>query len=257
MRPSRTSEAFDRYAKMTDGPLTVLAVLMIPLLIAPLLFQMPKRFEGIATGIDWFIWAIFAVDYFVRLYLSPAKARFVRTHIPDLVIVVVPFLRPLRLLRSARVLRLLRLTRIAALVGRSLRDVRRILTTRGVNYVLLITVAVVFLSAAAVVEFEKAEGQGNIRTFADGLWWAATTVTTVGYGDRFPVSAAGRGVAVLLMIMGITLFGVLTAAIAAFFVEEVEGDGEADQEPVLRQSLGEIMDRLDRIEARLGTRGQG
>jgi voltage-gated potassium channel len=209
-------EALARYSRWTDGPLMVLAVLMIPVLLGPLLIRIPESWEGIFGAADWFIWGIFAVDYFVRLYLSPARWRYVRTHVPDLVIVVIPFLRPLRILRSARVLRLLRLGRVAAFLARAFRDVGRILSTRGVNYVLLVVVALVFLSAAMMVEFERGMEEANIRTFADGLWWAATTITTVGYGDRFPTSMAGRGIAVVLMIAGIALFRVLTAAIAAF-----------------------------------------
>lgn len=252
MKDAKTSEALDRYARWTDGPLMVLAVLMIPLLLGPVLFRLAEGVEATFTIADWFIWAIFAADYVVRLYLAPAKWRFVRSHVPDLIVVVVPFLRPLRVLRSARVLRLLRLARLAAFLARGLRDARRVLTTRGVNYVLLIVVALVFLSAALVVEVEKGVAGANIKTFTDGLWWAATTVTTVGYGDRFPMSPAGRGIAVVLMVAGIALFGVLTAAIAAFFVE-----GAAKEEPGQQAGsnfqLEQIIVRLDRIEARLNS----
>jgi voltage-gated potassium channel len=229
----------------------VLALLMIPVLLGPVLFRIPEDLDGLLGAADWFIWGIFAVDYFVRLYLSPLRWRFIRTHVLDLIIVVIPFLRPLRILRSARVLRLLRLGRVAAFLTRGFRDVARILSTRGVNYVLLVVVALVFVAGALVVELERGAEGVNIETFADGLWWAATTITTVGYGDRFPASTAGRGIAVVLMIAGIALFGVLTAAIAAFFVEE---DAKSDSDEV--SEFDQIMVRLDRIEARLeATRG--
>jgi voltage-gated potassium channel len=74
------------------------------------------------------------------------------------------------------------------------------------------------------------------------LWWAVTTITTVGYGDRFPMSSAGRAVAVVLMIAGIAMFGVITATIAAYFVEQ-----KAEEDVASRRD--QIMERLDRIEA--------
>jgi voltage-gated potassium channel len=139
---------------------------------------------------------------------------------PDLIVVVVPVLRPLRLLRSVRALRLLRLTRLAAFASTGLREIRQVLRMRGLNYVLLVVLALTFVAAGLVLELERASTDANIRSFGDALWWAFTTVTTVGYGDRFPTTVAGRGIAVLLMIAGISAFGVLTAAVAAFFVEQ-------------------------------------
>src|SRR4029453_7322878 len=77
----------------------------------------------------------------------------------------------------------------------------------------------------------------------DALWWAVTTITTVGCGDRFPMSSAGRAVAVVLMIAGIAMFGVITATIAAYFVEQ-----KAEEDVAGR--LDQIMERLGRSEAR-------
>lgn len=242
-------DALARYARWTDGPLMVLALLMIPILFGPDLIPTSKSLNAALEAADWFIWAIFAGDYFVRLFLSPSRWRYVRSHLFDLVIVVVPFLRPFRLLRSARILRVLRLGRLAAFLARAFRDIATILGTRGVHYLLLVVVAIVFVGGALVVELEKGLETANIRTFSDGLWWAVTTITTVGYGDRFPVGAAGRGVAVVLMLAGIALFGVLTAAIAAFFVED---DARLNPDPT--SEFRQIMERLDRIEARLDGR---
>ena len=79
-------------------------------------------------------------------------------------------------------------------------------------------------SAAAAYALEDGAG-GTIDSLGDALWWAITTVTTVGYGDMFPVTPAGRGIAAFLMLSGIALFGVLTANIAAFFVEQDQEEG--------------------------------
>jgi voltage-gated potassium channel len=79
-------------------------------------------------------------------------------------------------------------------------------------------------AAGLMAEFERASATANIHGFGDALWWAFTTVTTVGYGDRFPTTAAGRGLGVMLMVAGISAFGVLTAAVAAYFVYDKDDD---------------------------------
>jgi voltage-gated potassium channel len=73
-----------------------------------------------------------------------------------------------------------------------------------------------------VEAFERGDPEANITSIPDALWWAATTVTTVRYDDRFPSTAGGRGVAVVLMITGIALFGFLAGSLASFFVERRE-----------------------------------
>lgn len=139
------SATFDRYTRVTDGPLTILALLMIPLLLGPFLFEVPSNLRGIFDVGDWVIWAVFAVDYAIRLYLAPRRWRFVSRNIPDLIIVLIPFLRPLRVIRSARLLRLLRLARLAAFASRGLTHLGAILRTRGLGYVLLIVLGLTFV----------------------------------------------------------------------------------------------------------------
>jgi voltage-gated potassium channel len=111
--------------------------------------------------------------------------------------------------------------------------------------VLLIALALNLIAAALVLSFERDTPASNIHSYPDALWWAVTTITTVGYGDRFPISPAGRGVAVVLMVSGIALFGVITASIAAYFVEQ-----KTEQDDVASR-LDRILERLDTIESRL------
>jgi voltage-gated potassium channel len=220
---------------------------MVPLILLPLLVRLPPTAEAALLALDWFIWAAFALDYAVRLALTPHRWQFIRRQWPDLVIVVVPFLRPLRIARSARALRALRLARLVALLTRINREARRLVVRHRLHYAVLIT-GVVVLAAAGTVFLVEERGGGTIDSFGDALWWAATTVTTVGYGDTFPVTPAGRGIAVALMIAGIAFFSLLTANIAAFFVERTPGDNAESTK------LDEILQRLDAIEAQLRER---
>jgi hypothetical protein len=85
------------------------------------------------------------------------------------------------------------------------------------------------IGAGVLIYTVERQGDGPIQTLPDALWWAASTITTVGYGDVYPRTAAGRGIAVVLMLVGISLFGVLTARVAAFFVQDEQRDAEADK----------------------------
>jgi voltage-gated potassium channel len=224
--------------------LTVLALVMIPLIVLPLAMDLSLGTESAVLVIDYLIWAVFAAEYANKLYLAPNRRQFVVRHIPDLIIVLVPMLRPLRVLRSVRLLRLVRLALLTGLAAKGLREARNILRRRGLNWVLLIVLVLNLLAAATVLEFERGDPDANIDSYPEALWWAVTTITTVGYGDRFPMSSAGRGVAVVLMIAGIAMFGVITASIAAYFVEQ-----KAEED--LAGRLDQIMERLDGIETRL------
>jgi voltage-gated potassium channel len=225
----------------------VLSLTIIPLLVAPIAFDLSPGAETTIFALDWILWAAFALEYGIRLYLAPAKMPFIRSNVIDLLVVLVPFLRPLRVARSARALRLLRLSRVGIVGLRAIGAVRDVLTRHKLGHAALIAVVVVFASAGLVLELERSVPEPSITTYPSALWWAVSTVTTVGYGDVYPQSAPGRGVAVVLMLVGVGLFGLLAASLASFFVER---DQERN-EPATAHDVREVLKRLDRIERRL------
>jgi voltage-gated potassium channel len=168
-------EAFERFSRAVDGPLTVLALVMIPLIVLPLVVDLSPGTESAFLAIDYLIWAVFAAEYAIKLYLAPNRRQFVARHIPDLIIVVVPMLRPLRVLRSVRLLRLLRLVRLAAFAAKGVHETRGILRHRGLRWVLLIVLVLNLIAAAMVLEFERGNPDANITSYPDALWWAVTT----------------------------------------------------------------------------------
>jgi len=242
----RRQDAFDRFERATELPLLFLAVTMIPLLLVPLMVGLPSSVESGLVAADWFIWAAFAFDYLVRLALTPDRKRYIRREWPNLLIVVLPFLRPLRIVRSARALRILRLSRLTVVLGEVGQECKRLLVRHHLHYALLVIVMIVLGSASLGLLVEEGHG-GPIDSFGDALWWAVSTVTTVGYGDTFPTTPAGRGIAVFLMVAGITLFGLLTANIASFFIER-SGE-EAVQQDAIRDD--DVLNRLDQLLLRM------
>ncbi|MGP3962634.1 potassium channel family protein [Nonomuraea sp. 3N208] len=169
----------------------------------------------------WYVqvttWALFTADYLIRLALAPRRLRFLLRNIPSLLVVLLPLLRTLWLLRA-----LLLLQVIADRVRLPLR-------LRAVVYVTGTALFLCVVGSIAVLEVERDNPDGNIKTIGDAIWWSLTTMTTVGYGDRFPVTPEGRLVASGLMIAGIALAGVVTAAIASWFVERFERTAALDR----------------------------
>lgn len=254
-RAERRRDVLDRFERTTELPLLVLSLFLIPLLIAPLLFDFPEGVDAGILALEWLVWSVFTFEYVVRFVLTDGKWRFVGRNWMDLVVIAVPFLRPLRIARSARALRLLRLTRLVALLTVVNREARRILVRHNLHWALL-TIGVVVLGAAALMTVVEERASGSsIRNFGDALWWAVVTITTVGYGDTYPVSAAGRGIAAVVMLAGITLFGLLTANLAAVFLERGgvgQGTDSHDGEQ-LSEKLDELLTRVARIETAIAT----
>jgi voltage-gated potassium channel len=154
----------------------------------------------VGMAVDYLAWATFAADYAVRLRLAEDRWRFVRGHPLDLIAVVLPALRALRLVAS--------IARMAAIAQRDLAD-------RVIASTVLIASTVVVTGAAVGLDAERDAPGATITSFGDAAWWALSTVTTVGYGDRYPVTNEGRIVGGVLMVVGIAAMGAVTAAIAS------------------------------------------
>lgn len=164
-----------------------------------------------------------------------------RHNIFDLVIVLVPFLRSFRALRLLRLLRSIRAGVVAAEI---IRRIRSILTHKGLHFILLAVLIMVLVGAAVEVAVESQASGSNIHNYGQALWWAIVTITTVGYGDHVPATGLGQGVAVILMLTGVGLVGVLTATVASYFVEEKQN--------VIEERLSRIELMLENVVASQG-----
>jgi len=234
----------ERYHQLAEWPLTVAAGLFLAAYAWPVLQPtMTAGTRHLCTVATATIWVMFAGDYLLRLALSRRRARYMGTHIVDLFVLVLPLLRPLRVLRVVTAL-----TRLNRSAETSLRRHAMVYVVGGVGLL-------GFTAAVAVLDVERGQPGANIKTFGDAAWWAITTITTVGYGDRYSITSAGRLTGVGLMLGGIALLGVVTAALAAWFVEHIARDerGEAD----LREQVAELAAEVRALRTELGRREAG
>ena len=222
----------ERLDRMTELPLLLLSFIMIPVLLGPLLWEdsFSTAERALFQTLDIFIWAIFAADFFLKFAITPEKLRFLRRHWLEALTVLVPFLRPLRIV----------------LFGvRAVRAARRLV---NVDFLIVYAIGIVVIAATGVAGVER--GHDSINSFTDALWWSVVTATTVGYGDMTPITPVGRGMAVLLMLVGIGLFGGLTANFASTIFrtdDNVEANTELllDEMRSLRTELVELRQSVD------------
>lgn len=231
-----------RVERVTELPMLLLALAYLPVFIVGYLHDVSPDTRRAGAIIEYVIVGVFAAELLVRLFVAQRKLSFPLKNWLDVVIVLLPFLRPMRFLRVARIL---------PFVLRGLAGLRRVLGRYQGAYVILVGILSVLVGALLVSVFEQGSG-GPIATFQDALWWAVTTITTVGYGDTHPVTSEGRLVASLLMVVGIALFvGVLTAAVAAYFVESDDTEEEVSNTQLMRK-LEVLETRLGELEAQPG-----
>ena len=207
---ARNDELRARWERRTDPFLLALAAAMVPLIVGPYVSELSDAVERWFLVGDIVIWVFFAVDLAVRIWLAENRRRFLLAHWAEVLIVVVPVFRPLRLLRL-----LLLMPRISEILKR-----------RAVGGSLAAALIAIVLATIAVALIEQSGG-GQIGDWGTALWWALATITTVGYGDVVPETLVGRIIGSLLMIVGIGVFGVLTANVAAWFIES---DDDAQQQ---------------------------
>ena len=225
-----------RWERASEWPLMAAAMIFLAAYAVPILHpDLPWSLLDLCSSLSWITWGIFAVDILVRLVLADQRGRYLVRHWYDVLVLALPLLRPLRLLRLIPLLSVLnrRITiRLRGRVG--------IYVAGGASLL-------AFCAGLAVLDVERSSPDANISDFGDAIWWAVTTMTTVGYGDHYPVTPAGRLVAFGLMVGGIALLGTVTATLASWIVEAVAADKEQTED--LQVTVRRLEDKIDRLTA--------
>ena len=212
----RENGGYELWEQNADYVLIPLALIFLAVLLIPLAVRLTPREQAAFLVANILIWVAFAVDYFARLYLAPARGRFVKTHVLDFIVVCVPFLRPLRLLR------------VVGIVGEYVVRSRRHLAKRAMAFVVVVAVVAVLAGAAIVLNAERSHAQANIRSFPEALWWSVGAITTVGTSG-YPTTPTGRIAGSVMMVIGVALVGIFTAAIATYFIASNDEDPKVEE----------------------------
>lgn len=207
--PTIPDAATDRLSATHEHPAYEIAMAVLAVLSVAVLFVDPT---GWTRTVNLVVYGLFVVDYVTRLAVADHRRAFVRGNLVDLVAIL-----PADLFRLARVARLARLARAGSLLWRASANLRAVLLTNGLGWVLLVALGSILVGAGAVWVADP-----SFETYGDALWWAVVTSTTVGYGDLSPTTALARSVAVVVMLVGIGTIGMLTGAIATFFTRAAE-----------------------------------
>ncbi|MGK8491645.1 ion channel [Nocardia asiatica] len=200
------------------------------------------RLDAWLTRVDVVIWAVFALDFVVRLWLSGNRWRFLRTHPVDLLIVVLPPLRPLRLLRAAML--------VIGTLNRNTTTRARLAVFVGASSILLL-----LLCSLAFFDAEYGAADSKIHNFGDALWWSMVSVTTVGYGDVYPVTTEGRLISLILMTLGIGLISFAIGTTTSWVMDQLK-TVEANVESADRE-IAELVAEIRALRAEVAAMHSG
>jgi voltage-gated potassium channel len=194
----------------------VLSVYVLLALLVDTIFKVPPEVSKILDLVDNGICIFFLIEFAVRFYKAESKVKFMKWGWIDLI----SSIPNVDFLRAGRALRLIRLLRILRAFRSTKHLVTHIFKNRAqgaFTTVIILAVLLLIFSSISILQFED-DPNSNIRTAEDALWWAYVTITTVGYGDKFPVTTEGRLVGIVLMTAGVGLFGTFTGFVSSWFL---------------------------------------
>ena len=213
---TRVEHAVHIWERWSSLPLAVLALVYLALYALEVLADFTPAALFDVVLVNDIIWGIFIVDFIVRFAISHDKWRFVKRNMVELISLLLPFFRAFRMFRVIVAIGFL--TRVAqSLQGK-------------INlYLGLVLPLLVFTCSLGVYEAEHKAPGATITQFGDAVWWAFVTITTIGYGDYYPITFEGRAIAVLLMLSGLALVSLITISIGSWFLSRLELDLDIKQ----------------------------
>lgn len=225
-----------------DFLILILSVYVLIDLSLGIFLHFSKGTYRILQWSDFIVCSFFFADFIRRLIMAESKLHYLRWGWIDLIssIPTIPFFQWGRAIQVIRILRILR----------GARSVKEILyfvyrnKAMGTSMSAIIIAFVLMISCAIAILKTEHSPDSNIKTPSDALWWTMSTMTTVGYGDKYPVTNEGRVVGVILMVCGVGIFGILSGAIASWFIHD-EADAKDKEQyketlELIRQEVAEL-----------------
>lgn len=196
----------------------VLSLYVLISLIVSTFFVLSDEVTVLLNYVDNVICIVFLVDFAIRFKKANNKLVFMKWGWIDLIssIPYIDFLRAGRVLRLIRLIRVFKAFKATKLIFEHINKNKK---QSALTSVALISFLMVIFSSIAILQFEK-DVNSNIKTAEDAIWWSYVTITTVGYGDKFPITTEGRIIGAVLMTMGVGIFGTFTALVSSWFIEK-------------------------------------
>ena len=214
--PFKDDVEFDHFTWL-DMTVVVLSIYVLAMLLVAAFVPLPREVQRLLLILDDAVCVVFLWDFFVRFRKAPNKWEFMKWGWIDF-ISSIPTAHFLHAGRAFRLLRLLRILRAFRSMRHLIRHLYHSRVQGTFGSVILIAMILVIFSSIVILEVET-HPDSNIKTAEDAIWWSYVTITTIGYGDYYPVTTAGRLVAMVLMTAGVGLFGTFTAYVAAWFAQ--------------------------------------
>jgi voltage-gated potassium channel len=196
----------------------VLSIYVLISLLISSFFTLSDQISILLQYIDNLICIIFLLDFFIRFKNSADKVSFMKWGWVDLIasIPTIEYLRAGRILRLIRLIRIFKAFKSTKLIYEHLSKNKK---QNALSSVALLSILMIIFSSIAILQVEN-DPNSNIKTAEDAIWWSYSTITTVGYGDKVPVTTEGRFIGAILMTTGVGVFGTFTALVSSWFIEK-------------------------------------
>jgi voltage-gated potassium channel Kch len=222
--------------------MVTITLLMLVIMVLYYLAPLPETVRQVLYILDSLLCPILLYDFLAHVYYAPNRLKYLLTLGWLDLLGALPGLPALRLVRIPGLIVTLRQLRDAT-PAESRQVARQRLAESTLLFVTLVVIVVVTAGSILIVLIEAPVDSANIKTGSDAVWWSIVTVATVGYGDRFPVTDAGRLIGTLMIVMGVSLFSVLTSYIATQFMARRKGSGPGEID-LLRRDLSQQIEGL-------------
>ena len=246
------------HTKIDLKPMSLMSLILsfLSLIVISSLLFLPlnSASKAMLIGIDITICALFLLQLSIDLLRSQDRRQYMKDHWIDF-IASIPIIEPIRYARIFHILRICRLFRSSQSVLKQIKKNRKEATIASI---LVLMVTLISLGSVFMLVFEGQNPNANIQTAGDAIWWAFVTISTVGYGDHYPITVAGKVLAVFIIISGVGIFGMISGLITSIITEpeKVREKHMHEQEQIVRsqkldlllQQQTEILERLNQIE---------
>ncbi|QFT08757.1 potassium channel family protein [Vibrio sp. THAF190c] len=238
--------------KDTPKPMSLLSLILSFLalfVISGLLFApIDSESKQVLIGLDFIICSVFLLQLTIDLFRAENKTSYLKVHWVDF-LASIPMIEPLRFARIFQILRVILVLRSSKRIFRELFRNRKETTLASI---ILLLVLLLTIGAGTILLLEHKQPGANITTGHDALWWAFVTISTVGYGDHYPVTNSGKLVASLVIICGVGVFGMISGLVTSLITEPTDLQNQKlenkDKKLDLILEQQQLLERLDKLE---------